>query len=221
MSHEARKEQSQGARIQPVSAFVDWNSQIYINGEKLRKDPIMTAQLTLEKTVARIARCLNKVDRDGRFRVQIRLYHGWHKGYEPTINRKAITTALASISFADLSPIRNIVFDSNVAYGDCLLHALSSRLHTRLGIHLPNTLQLQHGVLGEKMVDTALAADVVSNAATQTDEWIVVVAEDDDLVPPVFTAEALLSKTSSRILMLQNRKRSGNFLNLENIMVKM
>jgi hypothetical protein len=211
------------ARIgfQKVSAFVDWNSQIHVSGDRNQRDPIATADMVLKKTTTRIARCLESIDSSGRFRVQLRLYHGWHKGFQPTANRVAITTVLASKNFSDLSPLRNVVFDSNVAYGDCLLHALSIRLHARLGIHLPNTLQTQHGGLIEKMVDTALAADVVSNAASQTEEWIIVVAEDDDLVPPVFTAEALLAKHSSRVLMLQSRNRSANFLKLEQIMVKM
>ncbi|GAA0743106.1 hypothetical protein LRH25_05965 [Ideonella azotifigens] len=207
--------------FQKVSAFVDWNSQIHISGDKKQRDPMATAEMVLKKTTTRIARCLGGIDPGGRFRVQLRLYHGWHKGFQPTANRIAITTVLASKNFADLSPLRNVVFDSNVAYGDCLLHALSIRLHARLGIHLPNTLQTQHGELTEKMVDTALAADVVSNAASQTDEWIVVVAEDDDLVPPVFTAEALLARYSSKVLMLQSRNRSENFLKLQHIMVKM
>jgi len=221
MATEAREQGSQRAGIQTVSAFVDWNSQIHVSGDKRQRDPVATAEVVLKKTTARIARCLGKIDQNSRFKVQLRLYHGWHKGYHPTDNRKAITTVLAATDFADLSPLQNVVFAANVAYGDCLLHALASRFHARLGVHLPNTLQLQNGRLGEKMVDTALAADIVSSAATQTDEWIVVVAEDDDLVPPVFTAEALLSRYSSKVLMLQSRARSENFLKLENIMVKM
>ena len=221
MATDERQPDTARPGFQTVSAFVDWNSQIHISGDKHRLDPIATAEMALKKTTARIARCIGSIDPIGRFKVQLRLYHGWHKGFQPTANRKAITTVLASMNFSDLSPVRNVVFASNVAYGDCLLHALSSRLHARLGIHLPNTLQTQHGGLIEKMVDTALAADIVSNAASQTDEWILVVTEDDDLVPPVFTAEALLARYSSRVLMLQSRKRSETFLKLEHIMVKM
>lgn len=220
MSAEAREEGSLTTRIQTVSAFVDWNSQIHLSGDKKQRDPVATADIVLKKTAARIAKCLSQFHRHGRFKVHLRLYHGWFKGFHPTDNRKAVTTVLATTNFADLSPLRNVVFAPNVAYGDCLLHALSSRLHVRLGIHLPNTLQVQHGQLGEKMVDTALATDVVSNAATQTDEWILVVAEDDDLVPPVFTAEALLSSYSSKVVMLRSRDTSENFLRLEDIMVK-
>ncbi|MFM9896863.1 hypothetical protein ACKVM4_28955, partial [Achromobacter xylosoxidans] len=204
-----------------VSAFVDWNSQIYISGDSAERDPVQVAKLVLRKTSERISRCLQTLDSSLRFRVQLRLYHGWHKGYEPTANKKAITYVLASTNCADLSSVRNVVFESNVGYGDRLLHALPQRLHEKLGIHLPNTLREQKGILGEKMVDTAMAADVVLAAANEPREWILVVAEDDDLIPPIFTAEALLSKSSSRIILLQNRRRTSNFVKLENIMVRL
>jgi hypothetical protein len=220
MEADAGSHGSARAGIQSVSAFVDWNSQIHVSGDKNQRDPVATAEIVLKKTAARIGRCLSQADANCRFKVQLRLYHGWHKGFQPTVNRKAITTVLASTDFADLSTFRNIIFEPNVGYGDLLLHALPNRQHARLGIHLPNTLQLQNGELGEKMVDTALAVDVVSNAATQPDEWIVVVAEDCDFAPPVFTAEALLSTSRSRVLLLQSRSGSENFLRLENIRVK-
>lgn len=203
-----------------VSAFVDWNSQIHINGDATEKNPIAIAAMVLKRTSERIARCLHKMDSEIRFRVQLRLYHGWHKGYEPTANRRAIINVLASQNYADLSPVNNVIFDENVGYGDCLIFALPQRLHERLGIHLPNTLRMQNGQLGEKMVDTAMATDVVLSAANEPNDWIMVVAEDDDLVPPLFTAEALLSRSSSKVIMLQNRRRSENFLKLNDISVR-
>lgn len=221
MAADTRGQESARVGFKYVSAFVDWNSQIHVSGGKRKPDPVATAEIVLKKTARRIAGCLCQTDGGNRYMVRLRLYHGWHKGFTATANRKAITNVLAATDFNDLSPRPNVIFEPNVAYGDCLLHALPTRLHTRLGIHLPNTFQVQYGRECEKMVDTALAADVVSNAATQTDEWIVVVAEDDDLVPPVFTAEALLARCASKVLMLRSRPTSENFLKLENIMVKM
>jgi hypothetical protein len=203
-----------------VSAFVDWNSQIHISGDQSQLDPLITAKLVLEKTSERIARCLNGMDSSFRYRVSMRLYHGWHKGFEPTANRRAVTSVLAGLNFSDLSPLRNVAFEDNVGYGDCLLYALPRRLHARLGVHLPNTLRMQHDEMCEKMVDTAMAADIVQSAALDPEDWIVVVAEDDDLIPPIFTAEALLSRASSRIALLHNRKRSEKFLKLDDISVR-
>lgn len=212
---EARRE-----GIVNVSAFIDWNSQIHIRGDKSDMDPVVTARLVLERAAKSIARCLNDVDAGRRYKVRMRLYHGWHKGFEPTVNRRAITTIIASTNFSDLSPLRNVVFDDQIGYGDRLLCALSERLHDRLDVHLPNTLREQHAENIEKMVDTAMAADIVHSAAVDPNEWIVVLAEDDDLVSPIFTAEALLSRSASKIKLLHSRKRSEKFLKLDGVAVR-
>lgn len=206
-------------RIISISAFVDWNSQIHNSGDYEDDDPISTARLVLERTAVRIARCLNRIDSNKLFKVKLRLYHGWHKGFEPTVNKKAIRNVLASVNCSDLSPVGNVVFSDDVGYGDRLVYALSQRLHSRLSIHLPNTLRETNGVWGEKMVDTAIASDVIVSAFNEPSEWIMVVAEDDDLIPPVFTAEALLAKASSRVIFLHKRKRSERFVQLNDIAV--
>lgn len=220
MPSDALEARSPRNRIVSVSAFIDWNSQIHISGIPHEKDPIATARVVLKRTSQRIARCLQNVNPDTRFKVQLRLYHGWHKGYAPTPNKLAITTVLASQDYSDLSPTKNVIFEENVGYGDCLLFALPKRIHERLGIHLPNTLRMIERRLGEKMVDTAMAADVVATAAKEPNDWILVVAEDDDLIPPIFTAEALLSGHPSKILMLHSRDRSKNIIKLDNISVE-
>ena len=65
-----------------------------------------------------------------------------------------------------------------------------------------------------------MAADIVHSAAVDPSEWIVVLAEDDDLVPPIFTAEALLSRSASKIKLLHSRKRSEKFLKLDGVAVR-
>jgi hypothetical protein len=119
----------------------------------------------------------------------MRLYHGWHKGYEPTPNRKAAQLIINRTDYATLSQRQNVVFLPNVEFGDKLANALDKRLHRRLGIHLPNTVRRRFGdELEEKMVDTALAADVVATAHFDSADWILVVTEDDDLIPPIYVA---------------------------------
>ena len=203
-----------------VVAFVDWNAQIHICGLNGKSDPIQTARAVLERTARRIARCLSATDQRARFSVSLRLYHGWHRGFEPSANKKAIKTVLAGTDFGSLSTVPNVTFLQNVEYGDCLLGALPQRLHERLAIHLPNTLRTQDRVDIEKMVDTALATDVVFTAASEPRDWIVVVAEDDDLVPPIFTAESFLHPKGARILLVHSRRRSGTFLKLDLLTVR-
>ncbi|MNP69738.1 hypothetical protein D3C76_1658790 [compost metagenome] len=67
------------------------------------------------------------------------------------------------------------------------------------------------------MVDTALASDVVFSAFQDSDEWIIVVSEDDDCIPPLFVAESILKSRNSKALLLSSRKRASNTLNIDDL----
>lgn len=192
-------------RIVSVAAFIDWNAQLMLTGRDCTADPEGVAELALRQTTRRIARCLVDIDASKRFRVSMRLYHGWHRGYEPTANRKAAQVVVGRADFATLSQRPTVVFSPNVGLGDRLTSALDKRLHARLAIHLPNTLRKRHSEREEKMVDTALAADVVSTAYREAGDWIVVVTEDDDLIPPVYVAEAALLGSGAKVILLRKR----------------
>jgi hypothetical protein len=203
-----------------VTALIDWNSQIFLSKSEKSASPLQTAKLTFDRTTKRIANCLSTFSPQQNFQVSLRLYHGWHKGFEPSINRKAIKQAIAETDFSVLSHKPRVIFAENVGFGDCLLTALPTRLHDHLSIHLPDTLRDRgaHGV-EEKMVDTALAADLIVSAYQYPEEWLLVAAEDDDLIPPIFAAEAILKHKGSRILLMCDRKRTKKYLKLEGILV--
>ncbi|WP_304306892.1 hypothetical protein [Pseudacidovorax intermedius] len=204
--------------IVDVIAFVDWNAQLRLTKVDSGQNPEGAAELAFKQTARRIARCLDAVDKNIRFRVMFRLYHGWHKGYEPTANRKAVKLVIAKTDFASLSQKPNVLFSPSVEFGDHLLYAEPIRLLGRLNCHLPNTLRSRFGSeTEEKMVDTALAADVVALAHREQKNWIIVVTEDDDLIPPVYVAELALAGTTSRTLILQKNAR-GSMLNLTNLL---
>jgi hypothetical protein len=151
----------------------------------------------------------------------MRFYHGWHKGYQPSDNRKSIMTVVAETDFLNLSTRSNIVFAPDVGYGDCLLSAMPCRLHTPQSIHLPNTLRSRNSRRGleEKMVDTAMASDMIVSAYQDPAAWVIVAAEDDDIVPPVFAVENMVNPYNSRVLLLSYRTRGNNFLKLDGLEV--
>ncbi len=196
---------STSSRIVSVGAFVDWNAQLLLTGRDIGLDPEAAAEQAFRQTTRRIARCLADLDPARRFKVTIRLYHGWHKGFEPTANRKAAQIVIGRTDFAALSQRLNVVFSPNVGFGDRLTSALDRRLHSRLAIHLPNTLRKRYDEFEEKMVDTAIAADVVASAYREPEDWIVVVTEDDDLIPSVYVAEAALTGFGARVVLLRKR----------------
>lgn len=193
-------------RIVNVTAFIDWNAQLLLARRNVNMAPEGAAEIAFRSTTRRIARCLDDLDSTKRYRVAMRLYHGWHKGFEPTANRKAAQTVIGRTDYATLSQRPNVVFSPNVEFGDRLSNALDRRLHLRLGIHLPNTVRKRfNDDFEEKMVDTALAVDVVATAHRDETDWIVVVTEDDDLIPAVYVAEATLVRPNARVVLLRQR----------------
>ena len=196
-----------------VTAFVDWTAQIHnARADQLR--PPARAKQTLRRTAQSIRRVLEDSDLTARFNVAIRLYHGWYKGWEPTENLRAIKATLSPGEISIFSNPR-VRFADRLDYGHTLLSALPKRSH-KSAIHLPNTLRQQSrdSPRKEKMVDTALAADLLHWARSEPEEWAMVLAEDDDLVPPVFTAESWVEPHGGRILIVRKRP-SDAYLNLD------
>jgi len=68
------------------------------------------------------------------------------------------------------------------------------------------------------MVDTALVADVVSTAYREPQDWIVVVTEDDDLIPSIYVAEAVLAASTGRAVLLRKRNHMG-MLSLDDLLI--
>src|SRR5580704_13526377 len=128
------------ARIVHVTAFIDWNAQIH-NANPNGLEPTFVAERTLDHVGRVISRTLGPLDQSARFDVSLRLYHGWHKGFEPTANLRALITVAAGVDFSSLSTKGNVSIRREISLGNRLLSALDRRLHPRLGIHLPNTFR--------------------------------------------------------------------------------
>ena len=197
-----------------MTAFVDWTAQIHNAGATLH-DPLSKAKRTLEKTTSAVHRVLSKEDGALRFEVALRLYHGWHKGWQQTPDLRAIMTTAADPGFPVDYCAPNVIFRSSLQFSHTLLSALPARLHEPHMVHLPNTLRQQRSDSQptQKMVDTALAADLLHWARHSPDEWALVLAEDDDLVPPIFTAEAWIQPHGGRAFLVRTRTQ-GAYLKL-------
>jgi hypothetical protein len=206
-----------------VTAFIDWNSQLINSGAVKLEDPIERARIALDRTARAIAKNLIALDAAARFRVALRLYHGWYKGFEAMPNRRALVRIIAEGDINSISPWPAVVFSPNVQFGDQLLMALPARSHARTPVHLPNTLRAQDGKgrLVEKMVDTALATDLLSWARSEPSDWAIVLAEDDDMVPPLFAAEAWTKPFGGRAIMFRHREFSKAFLLTDGIVERM
>ena len=209
-------------RPRRVDALVDWNSQFHLV-QRRSDDPYSAAlsRLVLKKLCQRVSTCLVKAEPTGRFEVHLRAYHGWYQGYEPTPRRKAAIDAQVGDpndpndqGLPGYSTRREVIFRS-FEFGDKLLFALDKRFHAKLDCHLPGTLQRINDGYEEKMVDTALASDLVYLALTDTNSWLIVVGQDRDLVPALYVAEAAINGTERRVFFLA--RDSINLLSLDGL----
>ena len=177
------------------------------------------ARRTLARTLRSVGRALS-VERP-RFRASFRLCHGWHKGWQPTDGFKALLQAVGATDFNGAVP-RRVDFSPTVQYGHTLLAALPERRRRHPPIHMSDTLrdQARGQPPAEKMVDTALAADLLAWARRSPSEWALVLAEDDDVAPPLFTAEAWIKPHGGRVLLLRER-RAGQYMRLDGLLRKL
>jgi hypothetical protein len=153
-----------GTRIVPVAAFVDWHSQLMSVPKEVSDVPADRARWALRSVTKALTRVLCDESPHSRFRVLLRVYSGWSKGYSRTENYVALSGLADLFDLDALFPSTRISVISTVGYGDRLLEALAGRELPTMGVHLPNTLRQQDGRSAprEKMVDTALASDLLS-----------------------------------------------------------
>lgn len=207
--------------ITDTIAFVDWNTQIRALRLNKHPDQSFASLKTIEYVAKIIANTLSSRDSERRFLVTLRIYHGWLKGFEPTIRRRALRLAEKDLDYNSLGEKRNVKFRPTIELGDRLISAAAIRLHNRLDCHLPNTLRTSlsdEQKDEEKMVDTAIASDVVDVAHREKGTWIVLVSDDDDMVPPAFVAEKARTPNVDGQVVLARRRGGGPFLNLEGLL---
>ena len=204
-----------------VGLFIDWNTQLSNAPDELRDSVVERNRFAIRAVGKHVTKTLCSLHPTDVYRVDVRLYHGWTTGFTHTINRRAVA-ALQEFSDPDsifTSP--RVLAGSAVEFGDRLLDALPQREKKGLGIHLPNTCRKQgrDDAMTEKMVDTALAADLLSWARTDPTSTAFVICSDDDIIPPVFTAESWMKPLGGTVLLTRQRSANdGRFLSLEGLL---
>lgn len=203
----------------PVAAFVDWNSQLRAIPDSASKEPAERSRVALKRVAKNITKILCAESSSANFRVTVRVYSGWCKGFTRTVNHIALSSLPELHDLDALFPSGRVSVIPSIGYGDRLLDSLSKREHSKLGIHLPNTLRQQDGRSNprEKMVDTALASDLLSWVRSEPTGWAAVVSNDDDMVPPVFAAEAWAAEQGGHVMLIRSRVDTDRFLRLDGL----
>lgn len=193
-----------------VTALVDWNSQIHAAAPPRGIAEEGIAERTLSYVGRIISRALNQMQDSSRYDVILRIYGGWHRGFEVTPRRKALVTVAAQSHKLSAKP--NVNIRPNIEFGDNLISAAYSRLHTHINAHLGDTLRrslLKKDIFVEKMVDTSIAADLVDLAHSDPTRWIIVIGEDDDLIPPLLVASNVRTGTPGRVAIIRQRNQTS------------
>jgi hypothetical protein len=204
-----------------VGLFVDWNSILLEAPDEFEDRHDLRNGYALQTVGKTVTRFLCELNKNEVFRVRIRLYHGWTTGVTLTANRRAVAALPGFDEPDDIFPSERVLAMSDVEFGDRLLDALSTRENKGLRIHLPNTCRRQGGdkVYTEKMVDTALASDLLSWARGEPNSVAVVMSPDDDVVPPVFVAEAWMKPHGGEVYLLRGKQRGeSRFLMMDGIL---
>lgn len=121
----------------------------------------------------------------------------------------------------EIFPSSRVLALSDIGFGDRLIDALPERQNRGLQIHLPNTYRRQRGdtAPSEKMVDTALASDLLSWAKSEPGSIALVLSSDDDAVPPIFVAEAWMKPFGGSVFLVRPTARGDSrFLALEGLL---
>lgn len=168
-----------------VYVFVDWDTTRrcrWLDAMAQARIHRGGAPAQLAATMEAVAERVARLGRATRYRVETRIYHGWHRGNQPTDDHRALHGLVPKNSYFDDG---RILFAPPVL-GDTL--ACQGRYST-----LRDTLRRRDDDSGDeqKMVDTAMAADLLylarRSSGTGGAEFLVL-SEDDDMIPPVVVA---------------------------------
>lgn len=162
---------------QLITTFVDWDTARRVNHPDHRHGRLNRARRDLAALQEALARVLAEQEPQRIFRVSLRIYHGWYAGTTPTKDHRELrecgqeSNRIGRVSFAPITLGTHLLCSGPRS-------ALYDTFRTR-------------PAPGQKMVDTALVSDLLHFARTaghRGEQRALVVGDDDDLLPGVFTA---------------------------------
>lgn len=207
-----------------ANAFIDWDSARRVL--KPKWDTSAERNLPIKERVSHIEACftelqsqiirrLTEIHPKSPIRItKSRIYHGWHRGKTPTDDRRAWEDAVHKIR-----PVihGSVSYLPDVEYGNFM---------TCGGIRVPlfDTLRTREGGIDQqKMVDTALVADLLSYCRSESrnfhrgrppEAMAIIIGDDDDLLPGAFVSEKWGLPT---LIFRLNRSNESKFINIDGI----
>jgi hypothetical protein len=196
------------ATTKKTVVYLDWDTARRLD-PKREKASIKGIERTFDLLQVGLSEALSLRDRRAAYRVYWRVYHGWHQGKTKTADRRLFEEYVRS---ASARTVRNVSFSTDFSYSGDL--ACVSR---RAPIFDTLRFDRNTGTHSQKMVDTMLVCDLLHSARSKEYSLHVVVANDDDTIPALFTAEAWRAD----VLLLHSREEINQFLQLDGIASRM
>lgn len=191
-----------------ATAFIDWDTARRMVQHDVNRGRERLVDRQLRELQEALALTLQQHDRQARFRVSLRLYHGWHRGRTKTQDRLEIERFLDQQGLQ--RAVGKVSFAPELAYSDELMCRSERR-------YLFDTLRRrQDGSDEQKMVDTALVSDLLHFVHSRAGALALVVGDDDDLLPGIFTAESW----GCRVLLARLRTEDNQHLNTRGLIYR-
>lgn len=160
-----------------ASVLVDWHNTELIMRNTALADRHRFIQYVLLRIQEEAASVLKRRDATVRYRATVRLYHGWHVEDRATDIRLQFDR-LANVEFFGRT-VGIVSFNPEFKFGN------------ELACETPrNPIFSTSRPQGQKMVDTAIICDLLYLLGTRAADVGLIVSDDDDFIPAVFTAEA-------------------------------
>lgn len=178
--------------IYPVYLLIDWHNATGYISPKFSKNPRKELPEALLKIQQQVANLLSSHDATQKYRVTMRIYHGWHRerapmpiyrDFEQYSHNSDLARRFSKVSFVGGFQFGNIpvIFENELS--------------------LYSTYRPQ----GQKMIDTGIVCDMLELLRTDAAKVAIILSDDDDFVPAVLMATAwkkqsfLLRKSGSNI----------------------
>jgi len=181
--------------IRTAYALVDWHNLEGYLDFKFSANPrkhLPDAILRLQRQVSKVLTTAGSGDR---FRVTLRLYHGWHQERDATPIRRDFELFANEPQFA--RRFSNISFNAGFQFGNELLCQNGKS-------PIFSTFRGKGQSVGQKMVDTSIVCDLLHLVRYGYADTTIVVADDDDFIPALLTAKAW----SGRAILLRKAESS-------------
>lgn len=167
--------------IRTAYALVDWHNLEGYFDFKFSSNPRKYLPDAILQLQQQVTRALNATGAGERFRVTLRMYHGWHHERDAMPIRRDFEMFANDTQFA--RRFSNVSFNAGFQFGNELLCQTN-------GTPLFATFRGGGQSTGQKMVDTSIVCDLLHLIRYGYADTAVVVADDDDFIPALLTAKA-------------------------------